>query len=114
MSREPFTTPNFVKVVQTIKTTSSTANAADEIMGSFRLQLDTTCATCKDLQIRENHQSAEISSQATAREMTDALQNMHNVGSVTVVRTVAGAGAVSVTVFLTTVPSLLVIEAMRR
>ena len=86
-SREPFTTPNFVKVVQTIKTTSSTANAAGEIMGSFRLQLDTTCAACKDLQIRENHQSAEISSQATAREMTDALQNMHNVGSVTVVRT---------------------------
>ncbi|KAJ0394096.1 hypothetical protein P43SY_010109 [Pythium insidiosum] len=71
----------YVSHVQVISTASSGAGA---LSGSFRLALDTTgCTTC---QVRGVYSTSAIAFDATALAMTTLLQNLPNVGQVTVTR----------------------------
>eukprot|EP00937_MAST-01D_sp_MAST-1D-sp2_P000055 g55.t1 len=83
-SRKPW--DSYVKAAQTIVTTHS---GGAKVSGSFRLVFDSTA--CADCQIKGKHTSVEIPYDADIITMRAALQNMVNLGSVTVQRSIDDA-----------------------
>jgi len=71
---------SYTKEIQTVTTQTNAA----AVYGTFRLALNTgACATCA---VQAAHTTAVIDAHATAQDMRTAIQNLPNVGTVTVTR----------------------------